>query len=294
MVEGEDEVSRAASAAELRPDDDLVDDATATLLAAAEEACGPLVSADRFIGYLAARKPPAPAHVGELYLCCACAAGVSAALAELERRYFPEIDRALRKLDRDGDLTDEVKQMLRHKLLVADPGDEPGITAYQGTGPLGRWIQVVATREALMWIRKARREVARTSRDLAERDLELGTLRREYRADFEQAFADALGKLTSKERNLLYYHLVGGLGIDRIGAIYRVHRVTAFRWLRDARAALVEHTRDLLASRLALASDELDSLLRLVQSRASVSVERLLRAAGADADAVTISDGPRR
>ena len=260
------------------------DDELADLLAAGEAAHGVLVAADQFADYLADRRPPAAAHVGELYLCCACAAGVPAALAELERRYFPEIDRALRKLDRDGDLTDEIKQVLRHKLLVADPGHAPGITAYQGTGPLGRWIQVVATREALMWIRKARREVARTSRDLAERDLELGTLRREYRADFEQAFADALAALTSKERNLLYYHLVGGLSIDRIGAIYRVHRVTAFRWLRDARAELVAHTRKLLASRLALAADELDSLLRLVQSRASVSVERLLRQAGETPD----------
>ena len=78
---------------------------------------------------------------------------------------------------------------------------------------------------------------------------------------------------------MLYYHLVGQLGIDRIGAIYRVHRVTAFRWIRDAREALVTRTRELLAERMNLAGDELESLLRLVQSRASVSVERLLRQA---------------
>jgi len=218
-------------------------------------------------------------RIAELALCCACVAGDPRALDELERRYFPEIDRALRKLDRDGDLTDEIKQVLRHKLLVAAPGEPPGLTRYEGRGPLGRWLQVVATREALMHLRRTRREQARTGIDLAARDFELHVLRREYRAEFERAFADALAALTSKQRNLLYYHLVGRLSIDRIGAIYRVHRTTAFRWIRDARDALVQRTRALLAERMHLAADELESLLRLVQSRASVSVERLLRQA---------------
>lgn len=215
----------------------------------------------------------------ELELCCACAAGVSVALAHLEVRYFPEIDRALRHLDRSGDLTDEVKQLLRHKLLMASPNKLPGITAFSGRGPLGRWLQVVATREALMLLRQAQREQPAPSASMAGRDYELHILRREYRAEFERAFADALAALTAKDRNLLYYHLIGGLSIDRIGAIYHVHRVTAFRWLTSARQALVQHTRSLLGARLKLADDELESLLRLVQSRASVSVERLLRGA---------------
>lgn len=229
--------------------------------------------------YLANLPPAARGdeRLDELGLCCACAAGHPGPLAEFERRYFPEIDRALRNIDRSGDLTDEIKQLLRHKLFVAAPGARPGITQFEGRGPLGRWIQVVATREALMFLRAAKREHARAQVDLAARDFELHVLRREYRAEFERAFADALATLTSKERNLLYYHLVGRLGIDRIGAIYRVHRVTAFRWLREARAGLVSRTRELLATRMNLAGDELESLLRLVQSRASVSVERLLR-----------------
>lgn len=218
-----------------------------------------------------------PERATELALCAACAAGDVAAIGELERLYFPEIDRALRNLDREGDLTEEVKQQLRHKLFVAARDARPGIVRFEGLGPLGRWIQIVATREALMLLRKHRRERARDVADLSVRDHELHVLRCEYRAEFERAFADALAHLSSKQRNLLYYHLVGHLNIDQIGAIYHVHRVTAFRWVRDARDALVDRTRKLLAERMHLASDELDSLLRLVQSRASVSVERLLR-----------------
>ena len=221
-------------------------------------------------------------HATELDLCARCATGDAEALRAFEQTYFAEVDRALRSLDRDGDLTDEVKQRLRHKLFVPAAGEPPGITQYQGRGPLGRWLQVVATREALMHLRSTQRARVRDHVGLASRDHDLQVLRREYRAQFEQAFADALASLSPKERNLLYYHLVGRLSIDRIGAMYRVHRVTAFRWVRDAREALVVQTRQLLAERMHLASDELESLLRLVQSRASVSVERLLRQAASD------------
>jgi RNA polymerase sigma-70 factor (ECF subfamily) len=227
------------------------------------------------------------ARAGELALCARCANGDVAAIAELEARYFGEIDRALASLDREGDLVAEIRQRVRTRLFVSarrDTSDGPGITKFAGAGPLGRWLVVVATREALMYLRTTRRERARAhaASELAARDYELHVLRREYRPAFERAFADALAELSSKDRNLLYYHLVGGLGIDRIGALYRVHRVTAFRWLRDARTALVARTRELLAERMQLATDELESLLRLVQSRASVSVERLLRQARTD------------
>lgn len=216
------------------------------------------------------------ARMTELALCRACAAGDARAIGELDKGYITQIDRVLRSYD--ADLVDEIKQRVRDKLLVAEPGTEPGIARFDGRGPLGRWLQVVATREALMHARATRRAVARET-DYAGRDYELTTLRREYREEFERAFADSLAQLSSKDRNLLYYHLVAGLSIDRIGALYNVHRVTAFRWLREARATLVAHTRELLGQRMQLATEELDSLLRLVQSRASVSVERLLREA---------------
>ncbi len=130
-----------------------------------------------------------------------------------------------------------------------------------------------------MHLRKTKREHARPAIDLAARDYQLHVLRRDYSGQFEAAFTDALASLSSKDKNLLYYHLVGRLSIDRIGVLYRVHRVTAFRWIQAAREALVVRTRELLAERMNLPADELESLLRLVQSRASISVERLLRQA---------------
>ncbi len=225
----------------------------------------------------------------ELALARACATGDPRAIEALDRRYLAEVDRVLRRYD--DDLVDEIKQRMRHKLFVAAPGESPGIARFDGRGPLGRWLQVIASREALMHSRSARRATAREL-DYAARDHELLALHREYRAEFERAFADALGSMASKERNLLYYHLVGELSIDRIGAMYGVHRVTAFRWLRDARSKLVAETRALLGARLQLATEELDSLLRLVQSRASVSVERLLREAVRSPAAIAEAERP--
>ena len=111
---------------------------------------------------------------------------------------------------------------------------------------------------------------------IADGNLELDFLKREYRAEFRIAFAEAMTELSAKERNLLRYHFVQTLTIDQIGAIYRVHRVTAFRWLRSARQALVSATRRRVAKRLDVQPAEVDSILRLVQSQLELSVERVL------------------
>lgn len=242
-----------------------------------------------FVAYLAARLPACPTApaiaagldelaVSDLYLCAACAAGDAAAIAAFDRAFGGEIERAVARTDRSGDLADDVRQMVHEKLFVADAGAARGIESYQGRGPLGRWLWVLATREALMWRRRHRREIPLQDGHLgiAEGDIELDYLKREYRAEFRIAFAEAMTELPSKQRNLLYYHFVRRLNIDQIGALYRVHRVTAFRWLRGARGALLAATRRRLAARLDIAGEELESILRLVQSRLEVSVERIL------------------
>ncbi len=70
--------------------------------------------------------------------------------------------------------------------------------------------------------------------------------------------------------------MVNGWSVDRIGALYGVHRVTASRWVAAAREQLGAAIRSELASRLAISVDEVDSIVRLVQSRVDLSLERLL------------------
>ena len=76
---------------------------------------------------------------------------------------------------------------------------------------------------------------------------------------------------------LLRYQLIDGLTIDEIGALSRVHRATAARWLATIRDGLVERTRELLGEALGVDSVEAASIVRMVQSQLDVSVIRHLQ-----------------
>jgi RNA polymerase sigma-70 factor (ECF subfamily) len=133
-----------------------------------------------------------------------------------------------------------------------------------------------------MWLRRRHRALAN---DLAARslldgtfdDVELEALKRRWAAEFKDAFAGAVTSLSSRQRNVLRYHAIDLLTIDQIGALHGVHRVTAFRWLEQARAALLTATRAALKARLDLSEPELDSVLGAIASRLDASIDRLLR-----------------
>jgi RNA polymerase sigma-70 factor (ECF subfamily) len=107
-------------------------------------------------------------------------------------------------------------------------------------------------------------------------DPEVEYMKRTYSTEFKAAFADTLGKLGAREQTLLRYHHVDGLNIDEIGAIYRIHRVTAFRWLDKAKEHLVRDTLATLRARLKLPANELDSVLRMIRSQIHLSLIRQL------------------
>jgi RNA polymerase sigma-70 factor (ECF subfamily) len=65
--------------------------------------------------------------------------------------------------------------------------------------------------------------------------------------------------------------------IDVLAAEHGVHRATAARWLADARTAVHDRTRVELARSLGAATHEADSIIRLVEGRLDVSLDRLLR-----------------
>ena len=101
-------------------------------------------------------------------------------------------------------------------------------------------------------------------------------MKRTYAGEFKAAFGAALGQLGAREQTLLRYHHVDGLNIDEIGAIYRVHRVTAFRWIEKAKDHLVKATLEGLRAKLKLPPDELDSVLRMIRSQIHLSLVRHL------------------
>src|SRR5262249_39702481 len=79
----------------------------------------------------------------DLYLACACARGVAAAIAEFERLYGDEIARAARRVARAGLAAEALLQLLRAKLFTEA---RPKIASYTGQGFLQNWVRVTTTR----------------------------------------------------------------------------------------------------------------------------------------------------
>ena len=229
---------------------------------------------------LAARRagdrPPDAQRAGDLYLAAACAAGVERAIAAFDRHYLSQIAAALVRRGHDAAAAADAVQAVRVRFLVGEPGRAPRIAEYDGRGALATWIQVAAVRIAISAQRKQHRETA-DEVDLvaADRGPELDLLYQRFGAEFEAAFRGTFEALSPRERTLLRYQVIDRLGIDRIAAIYGVHRATAARWAAHAREALVEGVRRALQARFGIGSEELDSLLRLLDSRLELSLRLL-------------------
>jgi RNA polymerase sigma-70 factor (ECF subfamily) len=95
---------------------------------------------------------------------------------------------------------------------------------------------------------------------------------REYASEFRTAFKETLHRLDSRERTVLRYSALDGLSIDEIARLYSVHRSSAARWLVKARTDLLEGTRSRLMTKLDVTPEELDSILRLIQSQLDASL----------------------
>ncbi len=222
-------------------------------------------------------------RAGDLYLTCACANGSAEAIRTFDKHYVREINLALARMRTTPVQVDEVKQLVRQKLFVSDKGSTGKIVAYSGRGDLRRWVRSIAVRTFLNLLRKNPHEVLpdpdrqvfnRMSSD--DDDPELAYMKERYRNEFRNAFLQGLRALDDRQQNLLRYHHVDGLNIDEIGAIYRVHRVTAYRWLEKARNALVNKTRKILMEQLKVEKREFESIMRMIRSQLHLSLVRYL------------------
>ena len=243
----------------------------------------------RAVAFAAARLEPAAEaddalaalRAADLYLACACADGDRAALAAFDRHYMREVDIALARMRIGPPRSNDVKQLVRQRLFVGD-GNPGKIAEYAGRGDLRRWVRSVAVRTCLNDLRKGKHEVLTDDDQLIAQhampgdDPEIEYMKRTYTGEFRAAFADAMAQLGPREQTLLRYHHIDGLNIDEIGAIYRVHRVTAFRWLEKAKETLVLATLGALKTRLNVTPKELDSVLRLIRSQVHLSLIRHL------------------
>jgi RNA polymerase sigma-70 factor (ECF subfamily) len=220
----------------------------------------------------------------ELYLACACGQGDRAALEAFDQRFSEDLRIAHVRMGGRAPGLEDYLQTIRRKLFAEQP---PGILRYAGTGALRSWLRVTAVRVLLDMTRNmASREVATADNRFdavpaAEDDPELAYLKVSYRHAFREAFEEAATGLSPEARNVLRAHFVHGLGIDEIAATHGIHRATAARRLAKAREDLLRDTRRILLARLSLSRDELASVMRLIESKLHVSMQRLLRTGGA-------------
>jgi RNA polymerase sigma-70 factor (ECF subfamily) len=247
------------------------------------------VDEDIFLEYVAQKLPEEATlrsllelKAGDLYLACACVQGDACALAVFETHFFPVIEAALMRRGPTGANLEDVKQLLCQKLLIGDRNRLPKIALYAGRGDLRSWISVTAVREAIDLMRREQRETPMDDNALVEltdptEDQELQYLKRLYRKEFKAAFQRALGDLPRRERNVLRHHLLDGLNIDQIGALYNVHRATVARWIARSRETLLKATRKALMESLHVNRGEFESIMRLIQSRFEVSIHQYLK-----------------
>ena len=268
------------------PPGEVLESLLGALLSRAQEAWPDVtVPPSRFLPYLAARLPReapiddslAAMFVGDLYLACGCAHGDPTALSRFERSFLRDVAPAVAHLGGGRAFEDEVAQLVRQRVLLGGEGAPPRIAEYTGRGNLRGWLRVVAVREGLQVLRRHKREEPLGDRQLevlaaAAPDPELAHLERTYAGAFRAAFQRALAELEPRERNLLRQHYLQDLSIDEVGGLYGVHRATAARWIARARGRMLDGTRAALGAALGLPEHELDSLLRLIQSKLDVSL----------------------
>ena len=198
----------------------------------------------------------------------ACLQGDALALNRFETTCVTPLLPFIARLDNNPAFIAEVCQRLRVKLLTGKP---PALTTWRGQGPLHSFVRVVASRLAVDVLRERTTVPAQLFEpDLITSDLEREALQRRYGPRLHEALRVAFDSLSARERAVLKLHALDKAGIDRIADVHQVHRSTAARWLDSIRSALRERT---LA---ALDFDDAESIVRVLLSKAAVSLERHL------------------
>jgi len=222
-------------------------------------------------------------RAADLALAAACARGEPAALAQLEEAYFGQVDAALAQSRNTTISRDELRQAMRNRLFVAEPGAEPRIASYEGRGELRSWVRMAAARYLIDVVRSDSARPDRPSGDDRLADLatpgddpELAFLKRQYRGEFRTSFTEALGTLEPRQRNMLRHRYLDNLDIAELAKIYGLHRVSMSRALARIREDLLSAIRRAFMRRLDVGRDELDSIMALIGSQLELSLGGLL------------------
>lgn len=221
--------------------------------------------------------PELPACTGDLFLAAGCIKGDAKAIAHFEGSILPNIDSILGRFGVQAQDADDIRQELRERLLVGLEDKAPAIESYMGSGALVHWVKAVASRVVLGRMRKNRPTLNIEDQILEdESDPQLTVLKERYRDEFKVALHTVVAGLEARERTILRALVVDNRSVAEVARLYRVHRVTASRWIAQIRRQLLLRTRAQLRERLQLNSEDLQSVIRMVESQMEMSLGRLL------------------
>lgn len=220
-------------------------------------------------------------HASDVVLAQACAEGETRALAAFDKTFMAEVASYIARTRASPAAADEVRQLIRQRLLVAsDLGDPPRIASYSGRGPLGAWLRIISVRTYLNFRRGEKDHVH--SDDVVDHqtktpDPELDYLKARYRPLFRDALESSLAELSSEHRNTLRLYFIDGLTLADIGRLYQVHESTIARQIARIRREVLVTTRRLLVERHRLRPAEVVSFIGLAASQLDLSLSRILK-----------------
>jgi RNA polymerase sigma-70 factor (ECF subfamily) len=213
----------------------------------------------------------------DLFLASACAERVPNAIATFDREFLASVPAILARGGFRELQADEIRQRVRERLFVG----ASKIADYSGRGSLAGWLQVVTLRIAIDATREQRSmPIAEASENddlrVAGTDPELSLIKERYREPFKQALRAAIAELTGEQRSLLKLHFVDGVTLEKLAALFHVHRATVVRRIAQAREAVFDGVRIRLQAELGIDAAEFDELLALLRSRLELSLSALL------------------
>lgn len=218
----------------------------------------------------------------DLYLACACVTRVSGAADVFVARLRPLITRVIRTICPKA-TAEEITQSLLADLLVGAAASAPVLGEYAGRAPLARWLEVVAHRAALQWLRSERAKADLLIRAAAEpsagghRPAELVLSQERHADDFTKALEEALRRAPQGDRAILRLHLLDNVSVERIGKMLGVSQASASRRLAKARERILFDLKAVLGRRLGISSSEVASLANLLASRLDLSLSQVLK-----------------
>lgn len=242
------------------------------------------LSLELFVRYLVSVLPEVPTEPlcwEDLFICAACAHGTSNAHEAFLARFSGDMKQGVALVRMPADHQEDALQQVSLRLLVKDGDREARLRSYRGKGPLGKWVQVAATRVALNVLRREKRYRRQDDEELIlalsdSVDPELADLQEMYRPIVRRAVESAFGALIPSDRDILRRYVVQRLTLSELAGHLAVSVTTAHRRLRTVRERLHALIRDFLSNDEGMSPSECASVIRLAESGFHLSVGRLL------------------